>query len=49
MRNRYDMKNGSDPEERLEALLHAFVLAVLAVGVLFGLTLARVADWGHLP
>jgi hypothetical protein len=36
-------------EARLEALLHAFVLAVFAVGILMGLALARLADWGGAP
>lgn len=39
----------SEREERLEALMHAFILAVLALGVLLGLAIARLAELGQCP
>lgn len=38
-----------DNEERLEALMHAFVLALIAVGVLIGLAIGRFAEMWKCP
>lgn len=49
MRDNFRDDGRSAGDETFEAYAYAFILAVLALGFLFGLGVARVADWGHAP